>query len=107
MEQFRALLIASYGRHYLAERIANDGSHGGPFIQVSTPAKQHVGAVGDRLLLESTSPDQARIRAAECQPRPAHLAYEASEASGELADLLGRCGASAILDCYTEFFFHG
>jgi ribosome biogenesis GTPase / thiamine phosphate phosphatase len=61
MEQFRALLIASYGRHYLAERIATDGSHGGPFIQVSTPAKQHVGAVGDRLLLESTSPDQARI----------------------------------------------
>jgi ribosome biogenesis GTPase len=61
MEQFRALLIASYGRHYLAERIAADGSHGGPFIQVSTPAKQHVGAVGDRLLLESTSPDQARI----------------------------------------------
>jgi len=61
MEQFRALLIASYGRHYLAERIAADGSHGGPYIQVSTPAKQHVGAVGDRLLLESTSPDQARI----------------------------------------------
>jgi ribosome biogenesis GTPase len=61
MERFRALLIASYGRHYLAERIADDGSHGGPFIQVSTPAKQHVGAVGDRLLLESTSPDQARI----------------------------------------------
>ncbi|WP_108469462.1 ribosome small subunit-dependent GTPase A [Polynucleobacter difficilis] len=61
MEQFRALLIASYGRHYLAERIAADGSHSGPFIQVSTPAKQHVGAVGDRLLLESTSPDQARI----------------------------------------------
>jgi ribosome biogenesis GTPase len=61
MEQFRALLIASYGRHYLAERIASDGSHGGPFFQVSTPAKQHVGAVGDRLLLESTSPDQARI----------------------------------------------
>jgi ribosome biogenesis GTPase len=61
MEQFRALLIASYGRHYLAEKIAPDGSHGGPFIQVSTPAKQHVGAVGDCLLLESTSPDQARI----------------------------------------------
>jgi ribosome biogenesis GTPase len=61
MEQFRALLIASYGRHYLAERIAADGSHGGPLIQVSTPAKQHVGAVGDRLLLESTSLDQARI----------------------------------------------
>ena len=61
MEQFRALLTASYGRHYLAERIAADGSHGGPLIQVSTPAKQHVGAVGDCLLLESTSLDQARI----------------------------------------------
>jgi FlaA1/EpsC-like NDP-sugar epimerase len=33
----------------------------GPLVQVSTPAKQHVGAVGDRMLLEMTSADQARI----------------------------------------------
>ncbi len=39
----------------------------GPLIQVSTPAKQHIGAVGDRLLLEMTSADQARI--IEIEPR--------------------------------------
>ena len=61
MEQFRALLTASYGRHYLAQKIADDGSHSGPLIQVSTPAKQHIGAVGDVMVLESTSLDQARI----------------------------------------------
>ena len=59
MEQFHALLIASYGRHYLAQRLVAN-THGqespeGPLIQVSTPAKQHIGAVGDRMLLEMTS----------------------------------------------------
>ncbi|MEY3229237.1 MAG: hypothetical protein RL474_125, partial [Pseudomonadota bacterium] len=29
MGSFRALLSASYGRHYLAQRIEADGSHGG------------------------------------------------------------------------------
>ena len=65
MEQFHALLIASYGRHYLAQRLTADAdgceSPSGPLIQVSTPAKQHIGAVGDRMLLEMTSADQARI----------------------------------------------
>lgn len=61
MEQFRALLTASYGRHYLAQKVADDGSHFGELIQVSTPAKQHIGAVGDLMLLESTSLNQARI----------------------------------------------
>jgi len=61
MGQFRALLSASYGRHYLAQTIQADGSHAGPLIQVSTPGKRHVGAVGDRLILEETGPDQARI----------------------------------------------
>ena len=71
MEQFRALLTASYGRHYLAQRLVTDvlanESPSGPLIQVSTPAKQHIGAVGDRLLLEMTSADQARI--IEIEPR--------------------------------------
>ena len=67
MGSFRALLSASYGRHYLAQRIEADGSHGGPFIQVSVPGKQHLGAVGDRLILEATSADQARIL--EIEPR--------------------------------------
>ena len=65
MEQFHALLIASYGRHYLAQRLMADAygheSPEGPLIQVSTPAKQHIGAVGDRMLIEMTSADQARI----------------------------------------------
>jgi len=65
MEQFRALLTASYGRHYLAQRLEKDASGNespvGELIQVSTPAKQHIGAVGDRMLLEMTSADQARI----------------------------------------------
>ena len=71
MEQFRALLTASYGRHYLAQRLVRDSSSNespdGPLIQVSTPAKQHIGAVGDRMLLESTSADQARL--VEIEPR--------------------------------------
>ncbi|MEN9945420.1 MAG: ribosome small subunit-dependent GTPase, partial [Pseudomonadota bacterium] len=67
MGPFRALLSASYGRHYLAQRIEADGSHHGPFIHVSAPGKQHLGAVGDRLILESTSADQARIL--EIEPR--------------------------------------
>jgi ribosome biogenesis GTPase len=65
MEQFHALLTASYGRHYLAQRLVKDdrGNEAplGELIQVSTPAKQHIGAVGDRMLLEMTSADQARI----------------------------------------------
>jgi len=65
MEQFHALLIASYGRHYLAQRLIADAagqqSPDGPLIQVSTPAKQHIGAVGDGMLLEMSSADEARI----------------------------------------------
>ena len=71
MDQFHALLTASYGRHYLAQRLVSDAkgneSPSGPLIQVSTPAKQHIGAVGDRMLLEMTSADQARIF--EIEPR--------------------------------------
>ena len=71
MESFHALLTASYGRHYLAQRLVADtlgnASPVGPLIQVSTPGKQHIGAVGDHLLLEMTSADQARI--IEIEPR--------------------------------------
>lgn len=67
MGPFRALLSASYGRHYLAQRIEADGSHQGALIQVNAPGKQHLGAVGDILILESTSADQARIL--EIEPR--------------------------------------
>ncbi|QWD90279.1 ribosome small subunit-dependent GTPase A [Polynucleobacter sp. MWH-Braz-FAM2G] len=71
MEQLHALLIASYGRHYLAQRLVTDADgHAkpdGPLIQVSTPAKQHIGAVGDHMLLEMTSADQARI--VQIEPR--------------------------------------
>lgn len=65
MDQFLALLTASYGRHYLAQRLLEDKygnkSLDGELIQVSTPAKQHIGAVGDHMLLEMTSVNQARI----------------------------------------------
>lgn len=65
MEPFLALLTASYGRHYLAQRLSTDEygneSPSGELIQVSTPNKQHIGAVGDKMLLEMTSLDQARI----------------------------------------------
>jgi ribosome biogenesis GTPase / thiamine phosphate phosphatase len=65
MNPFLALLTASYGRHYLAQRITKDDlGHqvlSKELIQVSAPAKQHIGAVGDHLLLESTSADQARM----------------------------------------------
>ena len=65
MDRYSALLTASYGRHYLAQRLVKDKngaeSRLGQLIQVSTPAKQHIGAVGDRMILESTSADQARI----------------------------------------------
>ena len=71
MESFHALLTASYGRHYLAQRLVADtlgnASPAGPLIQVSTPGKQHIGAVGDHMLLEMTSADQARI--IEIEPR--------------------------------------
>ncbi|NBY00232.1 MAG: ribosome small subunit-dependent GTPase A, partial [Burkholderiaceae bacterium] len=61
----RALLIASYGRHYLAQTLHPDGatcpSHSGPLIEVTTPGKRHLGAVGDILQLENSSTTQARL----------------------------------------------
>ena len=67
----RALLIASYGRHYLAQTLHLDGatcpSHSGPLIEVTTPGKRHLGAVGDILQLENSSATQARL--IEIEPR--------------------------------------
>ena len=71
MSLSRALLIASYGRHYLAQTLRTDvskhQSHGGPLIEVTTPGKRHLGAVGDILQLERSSDRQARL--VEIEPR--------------------------------------
>ncbi len=114
MGSFRALLTASYGRHYLAQQIKSDGSHTGPFIQVDAPGKQHIGAVGDTLILESTSIDQARIL--DIEPRKNLLYRSDAFKSKSIAanvdqilvvlatapsfspDLLGRAVVAAELD---------
>ena len=61
----RALLIASYGRHYLAQTLLTSATGyeapSGPLIEVTTPGKRHLGAVGDILQLESSSENQARL----------------------------------------------
>lgn len=57
MRNFSALLIASYGRHYLARDIENQSK----LYQVTARGKQHLGAVGDTLELSETSEDQAVI----------------------------------------------
>jgi len=61
MNRFRALLTASFGRHYLAQAIHDKGSRSEKLILVDAPGKKHIGAVGDILELENTSDDQARI----------------------------------------------
>ena len=67
MKSFQALLVASYGRHYLARPI-KDGEavkQGEVDIkalyQVTSRGKQHLGAVGDVLEVQETGPDQAVI----------------------------------------------
>lgn len=58
MKSFKALLVASYGRHYLARAI--DGHEEGLY-QVTSRGKQHLGAVGDVLEVSETGPEQAVI----------------------------------------------
>ncbi len=58
MRSFKALLVASYGRHYLARAI-NDDQKG--LYQVTSRGKQHLGAVGDILEVSETGPEQAVI----------------------------------------------
>jgi ribosome biogenesis GTPase len=69
MKSFKALLVASYGRHYLARVIGADGADGDDDIdakalyQVTSRGKQHLGAVGDVLEVTETGPEQAVIDA--------------------------------------------
>lgn len=71
MKSFKALLVASYGRHYLARVIGGGGGCGGDgdgndakaLYQVTSRGKQHLGAVGDVLEVTETGPEQAVIDA--------------------------------------------
>ena len=58
MRSFKALLVASYGRHYLARAIDDDQKG---LYQVTSRGKQHLGAVGDILEVSETGPEQAVI----------------------------------------------
>lgn len=58
MKSFKALLVASYGRHYLARGIDDDQKG---LYQVTSRGKQHLGAVGDILEVSETGPEQAVI----------------------------------------------
>ncbi|TXI12672.1 MAG: ribosome small subunit-dependent GTPase A [Polynucleobacter sp.] len=59
MKSFKALLVASYGRHYLARSI--DQADASRLYQVTSRGKQHLGAVGDILEVNETGPEQAVI----------------------------------------------
>lgn len=59
MKSFKALLVASYGRHYLARSI--DQGDASTLYQVTSRGKQHLGAVGDILEVNETGPEQAVI----------------------------------------------
>lgn len=67
MKSFKALLVASYGRHYLARPIKDSEAVKQGEIdvkalyQVTSRGKQHLGAVGDVLEVQETGPDQAVI----------------------------------------------
>jgi ribosome biogenesis GTPase len=67
MKSFKALLVASYGRHYLARVIGDCGDGGSDkakeLYQVTSRGKQHLGAVGDVLEVTETGPEQAVIDA--------------------------------------------
>ena len=63
MKSFKALLVASYGRHYLARVIGDDDSDAKALYQVTSRGKQHLGAVGDVLEVTETGPEQAVIDA--------------------------------------------
>jgi len=62
MKTFKALLVASYGRHYLARAIGVEaGISTQALYQVTSRGKQHLGAVGDVLEVQETGPEQAVI----------------------------------------------
>lgn len=58
MKSFKALLVASYGRHYLARSLDQGDAL---LYQVTSRGKQHLGAVGDILEVSETGPEQAVI----------------------------------------------
>ena len=58
MKKFQALLVASYGRHYLARPLDGESKD---LYQVTSRGKQHLGAVGDILHVKETGPEQAVI----------------------------------------------
>ena len=58
MKSFKALLVASYGRHYLARSLDQGDAS---LYQVTSRGKQHLGAVGDILEVSETGPEQAVI----------------------------------------------
>lgn len=62
MKSFKALLVASYGRHYLARAMEDEvGNSAQALYQVTSRGKQHLGAVGDILEVQETGPEQAVI----------------------------------------------
>jgi ribosome biogenesis GTPase len=62
MKLFKALLVASYGRHYLARAIEGESDiNPQSLYQVTSRGKQHLGAVGDILEVQETGPEQAVI----------------------------------------------
>ena len=62
MKSFKALLVASYGRHYLARAIEGQADISPQALyQVTSRGKQHLGAVGDILEVQETGPEQAVI----------------------------------------------
>ena len=62
MKSFKALLVASYGRHYLARAIEGESDISPQALyQVTSRGKQHLGAVGDILEVQETGPEQAVI----------------------------------------------
>ena len=64
---FKALLVASYGRNYLAKPIHQLDANLPEYVEVISRGRKKEAAVGDELLLESTSNHQAVIQA--IQPR--------------------------------------
>lgn len=64
---FKALLVASFGRHYLA-RTFDDPVR---LLEVTSRGKKHEGTVGDHLILQATSDNQAVL--VEIEPRKNRL----------------------------------
>lgn len=60
-KEFKALLIASFGRHYLARRLDIQSPTQSQLIEVTSRGKKNEGIVGDLLILEATSENQAVI----------------------------------------------